>query len=385
MENFIFQLGTINKKLLLPLIYIIIYICINIFWNYTEYNEFIFYLEGFGFSVGQMITYLIGNACKYHNVTRKISRNKTKNYFKNYSILFLIDSFYMISNLFSLYYEIDEEKSRQLYINDGLEIIFLTLITYFILKYKYYIHHIISISIFVILTIIIDCVLENFTHTNTAITINSILIVLVNSLIYSYFKYLISVQYYYYMDVLFILGIINLIIHFISIGIVLLIQNQNGENTLINLCKEYYDESRIGYMILRFLFGLVFIGFLVGILEFLIMNELTPNYVTIGYALGKIPTTIINTEGINRWIILIISIFQIIILLFYLEIFEYNFCSLNENTIRNISEREQRQRNDSKERNMSKDIVIKGYDMTEGLKIQEREMEEKEEEEECED
>ena len=30
---------------------------------------------------------------------------------------------------------------------------------------------------------------------------------------------------------------------------------------------------------------------------------------------------------------------------------------------------------------MSKDIVIKGYDMTEGLKIQEREMEEKEEEE----
>ena len=30
---------------------------------------------------------------------------------------------------------------------------------------------------------------------------------------------------------------------------------------------------------------------------------------------------------------------------------------------------------------MSKDIVIKGYDMTEDLKIQEREMEEKEEEE----
>ena len=120
MENCIFQLGTINKKLLLPLIYIIIYICINIFWNYTEYNEFIFYLEGVGFSVGQMITYLIGNAWKYHYVSRKSTRNKTKNYFKNYSILFLIDSFYMISNLFSLYYEIDEEKSRQLYINDGL-------------------------------------------------------------------------------------------------------------------------------------------------------------------------------------------------------------------------------------------------------------------------
>ena len=198
---------------------------------------------------------------------------------------------------------------------------------------------------------------------------------------YSYLKYLIAVKYYYFMDVLLLLGIINLILHFITLGIILLIQNQNGENTLINFCKEYYDELGIGYMILRFLFGLVFIGFFVGILEFLILNELIPNYVIIGYALGKIPTYIINSEGINRWIILIISIFQIIILLFYLEIFEYNFCSLNKNTKRNILEREQKQRNDSK----SSAIVIKGYDMSEGLRIQEREMEEKEEEEECED
>ena len=134
MENCIFQLGTINKKLLLPLIYIIIYICINIFWNYTEYDELIFYLEGVGFSVGQMITYLLGNAWKYRYVSRKSIRKKSK-IFKNYSILFLIDSFYMISNLFSLYYVGDEENSRELYINDGIEIIFLTLITYFILKF----------------------------------------------------------------------------------------------------------------------------------------------------------------------------------------------------------------------------------------------------------
>ena len=188
------------------------------------------------------------------------------------------------------------------------------------------------------------------------------------------------------MDVLLLLGIINLILHFITFGIILLIQNQNGENTLINLCKEYYDELGIGYMILRFLFGLVFIGFFVGILEFLILNELTPNYVIIGYALGKIPTYIINSEGINRQIILIISIFQIIILLFYLEIFEYNFCSLNKNTKRNILEREQKQRYDSNENDESSEIIIKGYDMRESLKIQERELEEKEEEEEeCED
>ena len=113
MENFIFRLGTINKKLLLPLIYIIIYICINIFWNYTVYNEFTFYLESIGFSIGQTMTYILGRAWKYHNVTRNSNLNKTKKYFKNYSILFLIDAFYMLSNLFSLYYEGDEENSRE--------------------------------------------------------------------------------------------------------------------------------------------------------------------------------------------------------------------------------------------------------------------------------
>ena len=122
-------------------------------------------------------------------------------------------------------------------------------------------------------------------------------------------------------------------------------------------------------------------GFLAFSIEFFILNELTPNYAIIASELGKIPISIILNEGINRWIILIVSIFQIIFLLFYLEIFEFNFCALNENTKRNILEREQKQRNDSK----SSAIVIKGYDMSEGLRIQEREMEEKEEEEECED
>ena len=67
----------------------------------------------------------------------------------------------------------DEENkpTGQLFIIDGIEIIFITLITYFILKYKYYIHHIISIIIFVILCIIIDIILKNYIYTDTYIHI----------------------------------------------------------------------------------------------------------------------------------------------------------------------------------------------------------------------
>ena len=110
-------------------------------------------------------------------------------------------------------------------------------------------------------------------------------------------------------------------------------------------------------------------GFLAFSIEFFILNELTPNYAIIASELGKIPISIILNEGINRWIILIVSIFQIIFLLFYLEIFEFNFCSLNENTKRNISEREQRQKNDDNSNNNDdgNEIIVRGYDITEGF------------------
>ena len=88
---------------------------------------------------------------------------------------------------------------------------------------------------------------------------------------------------------------------------------------------------------------------------------MTPNFVIIAYELARIPSSIIKNGGINRYIILIISLFQIIFLLFYLEIFEYNFCSLNKNTKRSISEREKNQidyfnDDDSK-------VTIRGYDI----------------------
>ena len=376
MANFIFSLGKIDKKLLFPLIYIILYICLNIFYNYTEYSVITLFLEGFGFSIGQMLTIFVGCAFKYNRIRTKKKNEPILEFIKNYSFLFMIDAVYMLSNLlpyFAFGDEEEEDSSRELFINDAIEIIFLTLITYFFLKYKYYNHHFISIALIVILAIIIDITLENFTHTNANTVINSIFYVLADSLIYSYFKYLIEFKYYYFLDVLFMLGIINLIIHIISFLIILAIQNSNGTTeTLIVLFKEYYNEYGIWHMIFRFLFALVSIGFFIGILEFLILDKLTPNYVIIGFELGKIPTTLITTEGIYRWIVLVISIFQIISLLFYLEIFEYNFCSLNKNTKRNISEREKSEfmlDNDD-------EIIFKGYDLSEFVKNEEKEMRE---------
>ena len=96
---------------------------------------------------------------------------------------------------------------------------------------------------------------------------------------------------------------------------------------------------------------------------------LTPNYVIIAYELGKIPT------AINKWFISLISIFQVLCLLFYLEIFECNFCSLNKNTKKNIVERVYSEPNIYLNDN-DNEILIDGYDISESIIKQEKEMKE---------
>ncbi len=64
------------------------------------------------------------------------------------------------------------------------------------------------------------------------------------------------------------------------------------------------------------------------------------------------------------------SILQIFILLFYLEIFEFNFCSLNKNTKKHILEREKERMIDFTD--PDNEIEIQGYDISEAIRNQEQ-------------
>ena len=183
----IITLGTIDKKLLWPLIYSISCIAYNIYLIYSEYNTVTLYIDSFGGSIGQIMTIFVNCAFKYRGIA-KYKKSIKRQYFKDFVFLVLIDVFYMISDLFSIIYGEEGENSnssRELYINDAIKIIFLTIVTIFILKYKYYKHHIISITAIVFLSIIIDILLENFTHTSTFVVLDSIIFILADSLIYS--------------------------------------------------------------------------------------------------------------------------------------------------------------------------------------------------------
>ena len=355
-------LGKIDKKLLYPVIYIIIYALIHIYRLYNESNIVIISIENTGAALGQISTIFIN--CYFKPIFKRKYIIKKK-YFKYYFFLVLINILYGLSNSFGTILGEDEDNNNiyRLYINDAIEIIALTIITYFFLKYKYYLHHIISIVAIVILAVIIDIILDNYPHTSTFIWLNSLLHVTADSFLFIYYKYLIEFKFYYFMDVLLVEGIIHLSLTLVSFFILLLFQNLNDSKTTFTEFAEYYEEFGIGKMLLCFFINLIFNGFCIGFLDFLIVNELSPNYVIIAFELSKIPASIIENEGSHRWFILILSIFQIVFLLFYLEILEFNFCSLNKNTKRNIVEREQSQNMIDEEEHIRQEseIIIKGY------------------------
>ena len=152
MSKFFISFGLLNKNIYLPIIYIIIGIGINICWDYCNYNLYSFLVSDITLSIGQISTFFVSHILRYRRVVNKKIDNTKKNYLKDYSFLFLILSVFNIVNSVHVYVGYDkkhpENKYKELYLNDSLDIIIITLVTIFILKYKYYIHHMISMLLF---------------------------------------------------------------------------------------------------------------------------------------------------------------------------------------------------------------------------------------------
>ena len=378
MSNFFISLGVINKKMLFPLIYIIIHILINIFENVNfKINELSLCIGSFGVSIGEISTFFVAQKYRYNRISKEKKKTPLKQYVVDYFFLFLISLSYHLINLSPYYFiESDDEQEKEeaskfdeLFIIDVIEIILVTLVTYFLLKYKYYIHHIISLIILAILSTIIDLLLGSFINVNLPLVIISLFTIITDSIYYSYTKYLIEKKYYYLMDILFVIGIFDLIMSIIAFGIILLVQKINGTYKLIFQFYEFYNTYGAWYILAFFLIELIIHGLILFLLEMKILEMLGPNFVCLSYLIGKIPSAIIFIEGNNRWIVLVLSVFQILFILFYLEILEFNFCSLNKNTKKNISERELKQEKDD---DNDDDIDIKGYDISESINLQKK-------------
>ena len=348
MVEFFISYGHIDKvynKLYLSLVYLIIFIGINIFWNFYECNKLSFYIENFGISIGQICSFFVRTIMKSieKNDIIYIKKYIKKSFVKDYSLLLVFNIIFGVANILKVYIANDPKDLNNinidLFIYSSINLILMALGVFISMRYKSYKHHIISLIIFTILSVVNDIIIKNFNHQNYKTVLINLFIIISKIMLFCYVKYLNISKDYYYIDTLFIMGFFNLIIIIISLSTNIIANKINNDNNIIYEFYNYYKEYGLKNIILIFIFCLIVEGFLGYIFQFATFYYFNPTFLMSTYEASKIPSMLIKIGGIYRWIILAISILQIISLLLYTEILEYNFCSLKEYTIYTITAR----------------------------------------------
>ena len=134
---------------------------------------------------------------------------------------------------------------------------------------------------------------------------------------YTYFKYLMQNKYYHYMDILFIVGTFDTIIYIISLSIILIVQSSKGTYELIFQFYEYYKEYGTWKVTSIFLVRFIPRGFIMFSLDMKSVDLFGPSIIFVSYEIAKIPVTLISTKGTKKWIALVLSLLQILFILFY--------------------------------------------------------------------
>ena len=198
---------------------------------------------------------------------------------------------------------------------------------------------------FCVFCISIDLLLDNYEEglfkQSLIKIIFDILAIIAEILHFCYQIYMIKNLYYNYWSMCFSLGLILFIINIISITSCLILGNPDGEKSFLNSLYYYFKEVKIGYIILNFILQTIFFGFIMCLLRMLTLTYLTVNHILISYGISKLSIILLKSAHKNKWYSIIPFIFQFLSLMFFLEVFEFNFCGLNKNTKRQIEFREE--------------------------------------------
>jgi len=347
----IISFGIIEKKLFLVVFIIIIRILQVILWNklppdYTNASLYLIEEE-----IGPIIAAIIINY-KFKNIQKKI--NTTKKHFKYIIYLFIFRAVQIGYYFLKIYIINDNQYNYDIILNstNGIEIILISIATFLTLKYKYYIHHIISMIIYCILGISIDLILNNFFLLNYKY-IGLFAISIINELfLFCYIKYMLDKLYYQLVEIIFYFGIIGIIIIFCLFSSLIIYQYENEIDGISNSIKIYFNNTNVTIIIFyQFLFFILTSGFYCSLI-ILLLYYLKPNHKIIVDQI-EVYTLILMAKNPNKWYTVIPFVLQILVLLFYFEILEFNLWNLNRNTIKNILIRELTENQNEEERSFS--------------------------------
>ena len=354
MAKFFLKFGAIDKRLLLPFIAAILYMILDLIEYCTKMSDLhiIFDLYSRGISYTAII--IIPLIQKYLNKTKTENEQKFKCNKRTVLHFFFLYLGYIIYFLLYVYLtklkNDDPEDTKDYKLSHykglccdvGLQIIYIAIISKFLLKTKLYIHHFIGLVIFIIFSLCADII---FNSSLFKPRIYFILIFCVflstDSLFMTYEKYMMDKLYYSPYIIVFSIGLLFLFLAILSTIIVLINGGifYNGNKYLIQSFSDYFKEVYYKEVIIH-IFYLTTFRIVLNALKILTIYYLTPNHIYSAYILIKEFDLLLEKESNYKYLSIILFVFEFISLLIFLEIIELNFLNLNKNTKRNIEKRE---------------------------------------------
>ena len=348
--------GRINKRLLLPVflsITQIILLIVNNFY-YPENKDIV--SSTYSLALGQIIIKFLPCILKISNdeepkKEKEIKQRKCLHYFFLCGLFLInqgIHSGYSIAGKFLAGLQISYNDSNLFLVQDfailSIEMAFMALFSRFLLKYKYFKHHIISIIIFIILGISCEIIIILKSKSAKLISgnvrgyliVNIIQVIncLVDALYFCYQKYLMETLYYPYWNIAFIPGIFIFALATTLLMISLI--DKRKLNSSLDFVRNFYLYYQLnGWIIFGKIILVVVIHIILCPLTILTIYYYSPNFILIIFQISTIVYNLIHHTKESLYCIPIF-IFQFLVLMIHLEILELNFSGLNKYTKRNI-------------------------------------------------
>ena len=275
MKKFII-FGDLNKKYLLPFGLSFFQILLKVISDIFPKEGINVVLEMYSTSFGELSVRLIPLILKINHSQKNNEKNTQKRKCFHYSLFVIV---FISTVVMKMITKLEKSGPNEVsssynpiadyeFLKLGIEMIFLILISKILLKYKYYIHHVIAIASFIFFGIMCDLVVDLYENMINYEYINIIdfFAIIIDSLYFCYMKYLMEKVEIHYWNIGLTMGLTLTVFSTILLIYVLADKDKSLSDAMISTFYKSLQEANLGLIILKLFLIIIMNFFLVSLI-----------------------------------------------------------------------------------------------------------------------
>lgn len=326
MKGCIFSLGQVDKRIIWPIFLSIAQIFLNLTDN-IFIKEYVNIIDTYAISIGMMLELIIPFIIKDKNKVINMKEICTKQNIKYQAIIWIINFVLFIANALAIFGDLSPATSPHnslLVTREIIEIICLIIITSIFFKYKYYVHHIVFLIIFSLISVGIDFLLGNYinevANLNYLQIISNILSIILEVASLCYYKYMMDNLYYNFWSINFSVGLFLIFMNSLTIICAYTLGEPRENHTILS---NYFYMLKLGgfsFEPKRFFSWLILYG-LIDLFRLITLDKLTPNHMLISFEVAKLVNVLTMSTSEYKWYSVILFFLQFVVLMFFFRNF----------------------------------------------------------------